>query len=1410
MDDHAAWKDFIERSYINYLKTSFYFRDKALRDSFQEALGQEGALLKGPFPELAYDFERGVRASELAARFFPGNAAGVSPALLDGELYAHQEAAVNSAFGDDMNIVVATGTASGKTECFLYPILFDLYRQHLSGELAEPGVRAMIIYPMNALANDQRQRLGALCGKLADAKSDFRFTFGQYTGQTPENIRDRHRNGQAKQDDRLPGEVVFREEMRANPPNILLTNYSMLEYLLIRPHDSPLFERGRHWRFIALDEAHLHRGARGAEMGMLMRRLKRRVSEGGRADPFTCIATSATITSAQTQSARGEVAEFAAALFGEPFSADSVIFGKTRPQANGGAPRRRHLFARALESAFLVHESGKDRVALNRTALGQDAAPIEIALCRDCGQHYYIGRESAGKLAEPIRDPSAAGFGVTYFMPIDANAASAAATHILCRRCAGMASVSAGMACDCRASAAIPVKKCESDKSNPDQIKACEFCGYTRGGYKDPVQEIVHGSDGPNAVFVTALHQLLNKDRRRVLSFADSRQEAAFFAWYAENSYGDIVDRNSILRALTDMPIDGEGLSASDLADRLRNYWDSRPSKFRETDTPASKRIKAMRAVWSEALTEDKRISLMGVGLAKWFVHIPRDLDPPASMLCKPWAFSREEALDAIAYLLRLMAERRAVETPDLPGLNWDDISEGRPQLSYAAAPVSNSKSTRIWGSAQSAAVQFLMSAAGVDSEAAQDLMKEIWRALTQRDHGKRKDEKILLRVGNAAFRLNPAFMRIAKPAPSEIWACGTCGGVSLVNIRRACPRWRCSGALRPADESALRENHYRILYESAALPLTFHAEEHTAQLDTDEAEDRQDAFKDGQINLLSSSTTFEVGVDLGELDVVFLRNVPPEAFNYTQRVGRAGRRDNSPGFALTYCRRSSHDLHYYENPEQNLIKGGSRPPLVRVENAKIILRHMTAAALGAFFRQEGNAARFDSVREFIGDSDAAQLADELRDFCRGNARLRQSLIAIAPPAAHSAVGLEDGSWIDKIAGEGSRLHDGIVSLLNDIGELRALEIGFAQQGEYASAGRIQRRLKAVLGARALEFLSRKAILPKYGFPVDVVELDILGGTSGFAARGIALQRDLSQAIAEYAPGNKIVANKYVWESSGIKIMPGKSPPAKYYRYDEGGLFEQWNEKPEGARGVSQYLTPDWGFATEMNYKPVEPQRKSERLYATRPFFGGFAGGEAPAESVMRGVSVTAAAPGSLFILSEGRGKKGFHICLACGRHSDKRLRKHRTLYGAPCEGKMGKYSYGYELVTDVARLSFPGLADAADAYSLGYALLLGAAETLGAPETDLNVALSRERASAGVSIVLYDNAPGGAGLVDRLARDDAVFGYALESAARRVAGGCGCDSSCYGCLRSYRNQFVHERLDRARARGFLGDGGGG
>ena len=326
-------------------------------------------------------------------------------------MYVHQERAVRATHIDDRNVVVATGTASGKTESFLYPILFELYRQHLAGELEEPGVRAMILYPMNALANDQRGRLGDICGALREAASGFEPTFGQYIGQTPKNARDNWRNAAARAEERLSGEFVFRDEIRRAPPHILLTNYSMLEYLLIRPDDSPLFDggRGARWQFIVLDEAHQYRGARGMEMGMLIRRLKQRLRAGGRQDSFRCIATSATISSGESEEDKQVVAEFAEELFGEPFSAPGIVFGESQQTAADGPPRRYHAFLRALEGAFLVHRDGADAVVLNRkneSGNGWSAEPLEIALCRECGQHYYVGREREGKLKEAVRDPS--------------------------------------------------------------------------------------------------------------------------------------------------------------------------------------------------------------------------------------------------------------------------------------------------------------------------------------------------------------------------------------------------------------------------------------------------------------------------------------------------------------------------------------------------------------------------------------------------------------------------------------------------------------------------------------------------------------------------------------------------------------------------------------------------------------------------------------------------------------------------------------------------------------------------------------------------------------------------------------------------------------------------------------------
>ena len=219
----------IEERYRRYLTTTFYFKDPILRESFEKAL-RSGHLTKGPFLEATPVFQRSLPPRSLFESLLKGQPEeGFLKAVhADRPLYQHQEEAIRRVF-EGNNVVVATGTGSGKTEAFLYPILLHLYQEFQTGTLC-PGVRAVILYPMNALANDQRERLGEICKRLKEERSPFRFTFGQYVGETPEDANDTQRHASDHIAERVQkghslvedghvvhGELVLRSEMRMAP-----------------------------------------------------------------------------------------------------------------------------------------------------------------------------------------------------------------------------------------------------------------------------------------------------------------------------------------------------------------------------------------------------------------------------------------------------------------------------------------------------------------------------------------------------------------------------------------------------------------------------------------------------------------------------------------------------------------------------------------------------------------------------------------------------------------------------------------------------------------------------------------------------------------------------------------------------------------------------------------------------------------------------------------------------------------------------------------------------------------------------------------------------------------------------------------------------------------------------------------
>jgi hypothetical protein len=180
-------------------------------------------------------------------------------------------------------------------------------------------------------------------------------------------------------------------------------------------------------------------------------------------------------------------------------------------------------------------------------------------------------------------------------------------------------------------------------------------------------------------------------------------------------------------------------------------------------------------------------------------------------------------------------------------------------------------------------------------------------------------------------------------------------------------------------------------------------------------------------------------------------------------------------------------------------------------------------------------------------------------------------------------------------------------------------------------------------------------------------------------------------------------------------------------------------------------------------------------------------------------------------VLCEGRRGEGFYICGGCGAGFRKREKTHKTPYGQDCRGTLEQVSLGHEFVTDVLQLQFHYPKPEGDmeavwfAYSLAYALVEGAAEVLEVPSTDLNATVAHSEQDPVPPIILYDNVPGGAGLVARLEEEE-VLKACLEAAQKRVSGNCRCDekTSCYGCLRSYRNQFVHQYLQRGPVRRYL------
>ncbi len=266
-----------------------------LSELFSQPFGETGSFLADPTFEATFGWEEEkLMMSDLAGALLtdelvramdqpPKNLVEDYRFNSDRHPYVHQLKAWEILANETpQSLVVASGTGSGKTECFMVPILNRLVRLQAEQNSRLTGVRALFLYPLNALINSQRERLRAWTHHFDDT-----IRFSLFNGNTPEKIP-------TNQKREYPSEVMDRETLRASPPPILVTNATMLEYMLVRTVDSPILEQSQgKLEWVVLDEAHTYVGSQAAEVALLIRRVLH--AFGVRPDQVRFVATSATI-----------------------------------------------------------------------------------------------------------------------------------------------------------------------------------------------------------------------------------------------------------------------------------------------------------------------------------------------------------------------------------------------------------------------------------------------------------------------------------------------------------------------------------------------------------------------------------------------------------------------------------------------------------------------------------------------------------------------------------------------------------------------------------------------------------------------------------------------------------------------------------------------------------------------------------------------------------------------------------------------------------------------------------------------------------------------------------------------------------------------------------------------------------
>jgi ATP-dependent helicase YprA (DUF1998 family) len=692
---------------------------------------------------------------------------------------------------------------------------------------------------------------------------------------------------------------------------------------------------------------------------------------------------------------------------------------------------------------------------------------------------------------------------------------------------------------------------------------------------------------------------------------------------------------------------------------------------------------------------------------------------------------------------------------------------------------------------------------------------------------------------------IDPKKLSLDLATDAHSWhQCSHCATVSPVEWWGCCPACLAPGVtpVKPGatDYLRARKAFFRDpvidVLEGRARPFYLSVEEHTAQLsyrDVDDSstttEDFERRFRDilvrpddTSIDVLSSTTTMEVGIDIGSLVGVGLRNVPPLRQNYQQRAGRTGRRGSAVSTVVTYAQNSPHDNHYFENPEP-IIAGEPTLPGIDITNPKIIERHIRAQLIQGFFHFEA---------PIPGGSDIFSVLGKTTDFYNGTEDF--SLLAfeewVRASDSAKSIYLAVQKWVPPT----------FLKSPTEVGDEFLTELRRIAPGSEDELDASEQSL--------IEFLFSRGFLPSYAFPRDLCALQIEGPpirTGGYCKVNVIQrpQQGLNVALSEYAPGRFVVVDKKTYRvgtvaASGSSNIESRAArlfsDRRYYvycpscQYTPG--FRQNQPEQEDcplcglarlrARSVivPQVVFPDGGREVdEHDDEQVFTNATSAQLSVPE-------GASAFSwEPLGKNGQVAFARNQQLVMVNKGEEENGEHdgflVCNQCGKTAidPDNLGPHKRDYhvsgrnsgNVRCNGQYEPVYLGYGFNSDALLLRIPivdslrfhpvtktekaPISDAVQSLAEAIVLAIGRELDIDIREINAGHRFLRIGDDHFVDIFVYDTLSGGAGYATQAGESI----HAVIERVEQLLGGCDCSSSCNKCLRHYGNRFHHAALDR-------------